>query len=69
MSRDIRQTTARQDREQQRINRELGRVLITACPDSIYGKRRQTETSETERLLAALVRQDRLVAVHTFSRE
>jgi len=66
MSRDIRQATARPGREQQRINREQGRLLITACPIGLYGKKRQRGDSESECLVAALVRQDRLAAVQTF---
>lgn len=67
MSRNIGQATARPDREQQRMNRELGRLLITTCPAGIYEKKQQTVDSVSDCLLAALVRRDRLVAVHTFS--
>lgn len=66
MSRDIRQTTARPDREQQRMERDREKILITACPAGLYGKRRQTGNSEADCLLAALIRQDRLAAAWTF---
>ncbi len=68
MSRDIRQTPVRPGSNQQ-IDRENGRLLLTSCPAGLKGNRQQTQKgdSEVNRLLAALVRQDRLIAVQSFS--
>lgn len=62
MSRDVGQNIVRPDREQQRREREQGRLLITACPPGISRNR-----AESDRLIAALIKQDRLIAAQTFS--
>lgn len=64
MSRDIGQNTDRPDRKQQRRDREKGRLLITSCPPGIGRSGR-----EDGPLIAALIKQDRLAAVQTFSAE
>lgn len=82
MSRDIRRSTVRPnslDSELQHIDREQGRLLITSCPIGLRQNRQQSQEKNAEQnyiqgtspqqflLLAALIRQDRLVAVHSFS--
>ncbi len=80
MSRNICQPLSRPDREprqtQRELQQELGKLLITACPMGLNrGKSpaRGDGSDQTEpqmsspRLLAALVRQDRLVAAQVFS--
>lgn len=67
MSRDIRQAAPGPDREQQRREREAGRVLITACPTGLYVRIGNAHKSESPCLLAALFAQDRLTAVQPFS--
>lgn len=71
MSRRIPQTTVHLDREQQRREREQGKLVITLCPANIGTKQRPTEDEREQRStpyqVAALIRQDRLAAVQTFS--
>lgn len=61
MSRNIQQTTVRPDREQQRRDREQGKLVITLCP--ACSDKRQPAPYR----IAALIKQDRLAAVQTFS--
>ncbi|MDE7222173.1 MAG: ribonuclease E/G, partial [Acetatifactor sp.] len=63
MSRNIRQSLVRPDRERQRLDREQGKLVITSCPFSSG----QSESPALQ--IAALIEQDRLVAVQTFSSE
>lgn len=59
MSRNIQQTTAYPDREQRRCDRERGKLVITSCP---FGERPSPALQ-----IAALIKQDHLIAVQTFS--
>ncbi len=80
MSRGIMQFTDRSDWEEQRKNRQRGKVLITAVPfdpgkqqrddaneQGVPGNRMQSNETIPELLMAVLLKQDRLTAVQTFS--
>ncbi len=67
MSRDIGQSVVRPDREQQQRERERGRLLITSCPPGLIRNDPDGSNRSAERLIAALLKQDRLVAAQTFS--
>lgn len=80
MSRNICQPLSRPDREprqtQRELQQELGKLLITACPMGLNrgkspargdGSDQTDPQMSSPRLLAALVRQDRLVAAQVFS--
>ena len=69
MSRNIPQTIIRPNREQQRCEREQGKLVITLCPSVPDRKspREDDERPSTPHRIAALIKQDRLAAVQTFS--
>ncbi|MDE5951668.1 MAG: hypothetical protein K2H12_08830, partial [Acetatifactor sp.] len=67
MSRDIGQSVVRPDREQQQRERERGRLLITSCPPGLIRNVPDGSNRSSEHLIAALIKQDRLVAAQTFS--
>lgn len=64
MSRSIEYNGARPDRETQRREQERGRLLITVCPPgATVGDRPKSDPL----MIAALLKQDRLTALQTFS--
>lgn len=67
MSRDIGQSVVWPDREQQQRERERGRLLITSCPPGLIRNGPDVSNRSSECLIAALIKQDRLVAAQTFS--
>ena len=69
MSRNIPQTVVHPDREQQRRDRERGRLVITRCPSTSGRKSPEGDAGgqPTPYRIAALIKQDRLAAVQIFS--
>ena len=72
MSRRIRQFSDRSEWENRQKERERGKVLITAVPPGLGRGQRDSEengqtTAAQKQLLAALIKQDRLTAVQTFT--
>lgn len=65
MSRNIHQTAVRPDRKH--CEREQGKLVITLCPSGSGKKQSEDDERQSAYRIAALIKQDRLAAVQTFS--